>query len=113
VEVAMVFCAACGEEYPNGTSLCPECRVPLTGGPADERAGGDLGALIRTSLLDPVAIALAKSLLDEAGVAYFVMGQNTAARQESGNVMGWWSIRVPVAQEAEAREIVGSVEQMK
>lgn len=108
-----MFCAACGEEYPEGMRLCPECRVPLTIGPAGERTGGDLEALIRTSLVNPVAITLAKSLLEEAGIEYFVMGQNIAARQESGNFIGWWSIRVPKAQEAEAREIVESVEQMK
>jgi hypothetical protein len=41
------------------------------------------------------------------------MDQNPAARQESGNFLGWWSVRVPREREAEAREIMQSVEEMK
>ncbi len=70
-----------------------------------------LSVLIRTSLNDPVGIGLAQSLLEEAEIPFFVMDANTAARQESGNVMGWWSIRVPAEFEAEARDILRSVEQ--
>jgi hypothetical protein len=73
----------------------------------------DLDALIDTSLADPMAITLAKSLLDEAGINHFSMSQNVSARQESGNFIGWWSVRVPKAREAEAREILQSVERLR
>ena len=74
---------------------------------------GDLDVLIRTGLSDPTAVGLAKNMLQEAGIPFFTMDQNPAARQESGNILGWWSIRVPREREAEARAILRSVEQIK
>jgi len=74
---------------------------------------GDIDVLIRTGLQNPIAVGLAESLLQEAGIPFFTMDQNSAARQESGNFIGWWSVRVPRAREAEAREILQSVEEMK
>jgi Putative prokaryotic signal transducing protein len=77
--------------------------------PADD----DLDVLVQTGLASPIAIGLAESLLQEAGIPFFAMDQNTAARQESGNFLGWWNVRVPREREAEAREILHSVEEMK
>jgi Putative prokaryotic signal transducing protein len=74
---------------------------------------GEFDVLIQTGMTDPVTIGLAKSLLQEAEIPYFSMDQNPAARQESGNVLGWWSVRVPREREAEAREILLSLEEMK
>ena len=74
---------------------------------------GELNVLIRTGCKSPVAIGLAKSLLEEAEIPFFAMDQNLAARQESGNLWGWWNVRVPAEREAEAREILRSVEDMK
>jgi len=73
----------------------------------------DLGALIRTGIKDPISIGLAESLLREADIPFFVMDRNVAARQESGNILNWWSVRVPSEREAEAREILRSVEEAK
>ncbi len=70
----------------------------------------DLDVLIRTGLTDPIAIGLVESLLREAGIPFFAMDRNVSARQESGNFLGWWNVRVPKEYEAEAREIVASVE---
>jgi len=78
-----------------------------------EPGGRDLGALIRTGITDPVAIGLAQTLLEEAGIPFFAMDRNPAARQESGNILGWWNVRVPKEREEEAREILRSVEEMK
>lgn len=72
----------------------------------------NLDVLIRTGLADPVAIGLARNLLQEAGIPMFAMDQNVAARQESGNILGWWTVRVPREREAEAREILRIVEEM-
>jgi hypothetical protein len=73
----------------------------------------DLGALIRTGINNPIAIGLAESLLREAGIPFLVVDRNVAARQESGNFLNWWSVRVPTEREAEAREILESVEETK
>ncbi len=68
-------------------------------------------ALIQTNLTGPIAIGLAESLLQEAGIPFFVMDQSVAARQESGNFFGWWSVRVPKEREAEARDLLRSVQE--
>jgi hypothetical protein len=73
----------------------------------------DLDVLIRTGLVNPVAIGFAKKLLEEAEIPFFSMDQNLVARQESGNFIGWWSVRVPHDREADAREILLNVEEMK
>jgi hypothetical protein len=74
---------------------------------------GDLNVLIRTGIKDPVAIGLAESLLQEAGIPFFAMDRNVAARQDSGNFLNWWNVRVPREREAEAREILRGVEDTK
>jgi hypothetical protein len=79
----------------------------------DQADEGDLDILIQTGISDPIAIGLAENLLQEAGIPYFAMDRNVAARQESGNFLGWWSVRVPRELEAEAREILHTVEEMK
>ena len=79
----------------------------------DQADEGDLDILIQTGISDPIAIGLAENLLQEAGIPYFAMDRNVAARQESGNFLGWWSVRVPRKLEAEAREILHTVEEMK
>jgi hypothetical protein len=72
----------------------------------------DLEVLIRTGIRDPIAIGLVENLFEEAGIPYFYMDRNVVARQESGNFIGWWNVRVPREMEAEAREIIRTVEQM-
>ena len=73
----------------------------------------DPGVLVQTGINNPIGIGLAASLLREAGIPFFAMDQNVAARQESGNFLGWWTVRVPKEREAEAREILQSVEDSK
>ena len=130
-----MFCPQCRTEYREGFLECSDCHIPLADRlpepetppdslvDAHEQAGegdldapigeGDLDVLIRTVLGDPIAIGLARSLLQEAGIPFFAMDQSVAARQESGNFLGWWTVRVPREREAEARNILHSVEEMK
>jgi hypothetical protein len=79
----------------------------------EEMRETDLDVLIRTGITDPIAIGLAQCSLKEAGIPFFSMDRNTAARQESGNFLGWWNVRVPKDLEGEAREILRIVEEMK
>jgi hypothetical protein len=69
--------------------------------------------LIRTGISDPIAIALAESLLEEAGIPYVFMDRSVAPRQKSGNFFGWLTIRVPQEKESESRDILESIEQAK
>jgi predicted TIM-barrel fold metal-dependent hydrolase len=79
----------------------------------EPEANPDLDILIRTGITDPIAIGLAETLLEEAEIPFFAMDRNTAARQESGNFLGWWNVRVPRDREAEARELLRAVEEAK
>jgi hypothetical protein len=79
----------------------------------DQADESDLDILIQTGITNPIAIGLVESLLQEAGIPSFSMDRNVAARQESGNILGWWSVRIPREFEAEAREILHTVESMK
>ena len=102
-----MVCPQCRAQYREGFVVCSNCHVPL----ADRLDEDDV--LIQTGLNNPIAIGLAGSLLQEAGIPFFVMNQNPAAQQESGNVLGLWDVRVPKEREAEAREILQSVEDSK
>lgn len=76
----------------------------------EEEGNTDLDIVIQTGITNPIGIALAESLLEEAEIPFFAMDRNVAARQESGNFLGWWNVRVPREREAEAREILRNVE---
>jgi len=110
---------AAAESTDGGDVPPPADEVELTiEGPEPEPARDtseptDLDALIRTGLRDRIAIGMAEGSLREAAIPFFVMDQNVWARQESGNFMAWWNIRVPHEREAEAREIIRAVEEMK
>jgi len=110
-----MLCPQCGAEYREGFDECADCHVPLVDSLDEpEPVGpGVPEVLIRTEIWNPIAIGLAETLLREARIRYFVMDRNVAARQESGNIIGWWTIRVPEDKEAEAREILRSVEDAK
>jgi hypothetical protein len=73
----------------------------------------DVDVLLQTGINNPIAIGLAESLLQEAGIPFFALDQFSIAQQESGNVLGWWNVRVPKEREAEAREILQNVEDSK
>ncbi len=73
----------------------------------------DLDLLIQSSLRSQIAINLAKSLLEEAGIPFFSMDDNPAARQDLVPSIGSWSVRVPQERATMAREIIRSVEQTK
>jgi hypothetical protein len=81
--------------------------------PPEPENGADLDVLIRSSIADPVGIALVEGLLEDAGIPFFRMDASVVPRQKSGNFIGWWNVRVPKAYEADAREIIRSVEEMK
>jgi hypothetical protein len=97
-----MFCPDCHTRYSEELLECPACQVPLIA--SDIASGpleGDLDVLIKTNFKGPVAIGLAKSLLQEAGIPFFA----------SGNLFGWWNVRVPRERQAEAHEILDSLEE--
>ena len=104
-----MVCPQCRARFREGVVECSECHIALV----DRLDDDDPGVLVQTGINNPIGIGLAASLFREAGIPFFAMDQNVAARQESGNFLGWWTVRVPMEREAEAREILQSVEDSK
>jgi hypothetical protein len=62
---------------------------------------------------DPLVIALAKSLLEEAGIAFYVQGEETGASLDSLTpfIHPWRQIQVTRDREMEARALFAALEE--
>ena len=74
-----MYCPKCGVEYRDGFTECADCRVPLLEGapPLEPPSRFDpaLDPVLALSTNDPVQFAMAKGLLDDAGIPFVVLGQ--------------------------------------
>ena len=108
-----MYCPECGVEYREGFTECSDCHVPLESGrPPEETAGFDPSMDLVVVLVtnDRVQAAMAKGLLEEAGIPYFVLGQITGLVNDvDGFIRKWVRIQVPRDREAEARELLEQV----
>ncbi len=69
----------------------------------------DLVVILETN--DRVQLALAKGLLDDAGIPYFVMGQIATLIQDvDGFLKKWVRLQVPRSCEFEARELMAQLQ---
>ena len=71
-----MFCPDCGAEYRPEFTECAECGVRLVDAlPAEEGPDPDskIVAVFRTG--DPMLLPIVKSLLESAGIEYFVQGE--------------------------------------
>jgi Putative prokaryotic signal transducing protein len=108
-----VYCPECGIEYREGFTECSDCHVPLEAGrPPEENAGFepsmDLVVVLETS--DRVQAALAKGVLEEAGIPYYVLGQiATLVTDVDPFTRKLARIQVARDREAEARELLQQV----
>ena len=112
-----MFCPKCGGEFVDGITRCEECKVDLTGeAPARETIDveDELVPVLRTG--DPLVVALAKSLLDGAGIDFFVKGEGIQDLFAFGRVgTGFSPITGPAEfqvrryKEAEARTVLADV----
>lgn len=75
-----MICPECDAVYREGFIECYDCQVPLVPGPpeGEEEPAGDLDTVnpvIVYATGNPVALALAKSLLEEAEIEYWTSGE--------------------------------------
>lgn len=74
----MMYCPQCGGEYRDGFTQCVDCEVALVSTPppaAEEpEEEPDIGLVSVLETGDPAEIALAESLLLEAGIPYSKQG---------------------------------------
>ncbi len=106
-----MYCPQCYVEYREGFTECSDCHVPLlAGAPPEEPADPfdptlDLVVVLETN--DGIQLALAKGLLEDAGIPFFVLGQiATLVQDVDGFLHKWVRVQVPRDREAEARELV-------
>jgi hypothetical protein len=110
-----VYCPQCLVEYREGFTECSDCRVPLLAGAPPEPVDSfdptlDLVVVLETN--DDVQLALAKGLLEDAGIPFLVLGQiATLVQGVDGFLHKWQRLQVPRDREAEARELLESLEQ--
>jgi hypothetical protein len=106
-----VYCPECGIEYRDGFAECSDYQVPLltgTGGtespdPFDPNL--ELVVVMETS--DRIQLAMAKGLLEDAGIPLYVLGQiPTLVQDVDGFLRKWVRLQVPRDREGEARELL-------
>ncbi len=104
-----MYCPECGVEYRDGFTECSDCQAPLLTGKADSPDPFDpnLELVIVLETSDRIQLAMAKGLLEDAGIPLFVLGQiATLVQDVDGFLRKWVRLQVPRDREGEAREIL-------
>lgn len=106
-----MYCPECGLEYRDGFTECSDCHVLLIAGTAPKEAATPfdptLGLVVVLESNDRVQLALAKGLLEDAGIPFFVLGQiATLVQDVDGFLHKWVRVQVPRDRETEARELL-------
>ena len=106
-----MYCPQCRIEYREGFTECSDCQVPLLTGSPPPRPPSpfdpalDLVVVLETN--DRVQLAMAKGLLEDAGIPFFVLGQIATLIQDVDAFLHKWvRLQVPRDREAEARELL-------
>jgi hypothetical protein len=107
-----VYCPQCRVEYRDGFTECSDCHVALlAGAPPSEQPAHPfdpaLGLVVVLETNDGIQVAMAKGLLEDAGIPFFVLGQITRLVSDvDGFLHKWVRLQVPRDREAEARELL-------
>ena len=115
-----MYCPRCRAEYVEGIETCDDCEVTLVdelegeaGGPGPEPtpAAGDLVTVFETG--SAALVAVAKSILEDAGILYSVKGDGLQSLFGFGvmgtgfnPVVGPVQIQVPPNNERDATELL-------
>ena len=70
-----MICPECGAEYAEGIHACPDCRVPLVTEMPERPRPEYVEYVTVRKTGNPIVLAMVKSLLDSAGIRYFVKGE--------------------------------------
>jgi hypothetical protein len=111
-----MYCPQCGVEYRDGFTECSDCKVALLAGtlPPEPPSQFDpaIGLVVVMETNDGIRLAMAKGLLEDAGIPFFVLGQiTTLVTDVDGFLRKWVRVQVPRDREAEARELLEELEQ--
>jgi hypothetical protein len=101
----IMYCPECRAGYDDDCTECPDCRVRLLTG---TREISELVVILETR--DRVQYALAKGLLDDAQIPFFVQGQFAMLYQAIDPFLRkLLRLQVPRDREAEARDVLGQL----
>ena len=113
-----MYCPECRCEYRDGFTECSDCHVPLLAGTAPQEPADrfdptlDLVVILETN--DRLHLALAKGLLEEAGIPFYILGQIAMLIQDLDPFLNKWArVQVPRDREAEARRLLGELLQAR
>jgi len=101
-----VFCPKCKAEYREGFTECYDCQVPLVPElpPEQEREYIDFETVFATG--NQAIIAVAKSILDYAGIQYLVLGEGLRVVYGINPAVWPYEIRVVKDDVEEARKLL-------
>jgi hypothetical protein len=105
-----MYCPQCRAEYREGFTECADCQTTLLAGtPPPEQSQSDpslqLVVLLQTN--DQIQLAMAKGMLEDAGIPFFVLGQIATLVQDVDPFLHKSvQIQVPRDRETEARELL-------
>ena len=108
-----MYCPQCRNEYREGFTECADCHVPLReGNPPPDPFDPTLDLVVVMETNDRFQLAMAKGLLESAGIPFFGLGQITMLVNDVDPFLRKWvRVQVPRDREAEARELLQEVEQ--
>jgi hypothetical protein len=111
-----MYCPQCGAEYREGFTECSDCQVALVAiAPQPEppsQFDPAIGLVVVLETNDGIRLAMAKGLLEDAGIPFFALGQiTTLVTDVDGFLRKWVRVQVPRDREAEARELLEELEQ--
>ena len=106
-----MYCPKCGAEYREGFNECSDCQIPLVlwkPEQPEERGDPDLQLVTVLEASDPLVIGSAKGILQEAGVAFYVLGDEIAPRYGpvGGLIHPWCRVQVGHDREREVRTLL-------
>lgn len=95
-----MFCPNCRTEYRQGITVCADCGAKLINELPPETDGRELVTVLEAG--DLAVVALAKSMLEEAGIQFVAKGELPMEQLAVGPV----EIQVDKDNETEARELL-------
>ncbi len=103
-----MFCPECLTEYREGFSVCADCgttlvpELPPEPSPETSSEGADFEEVL--GFMDEGVVAIVKSLLDEEGIDYYIVGEFSVSKGPDQKLM------VRKDQAERAREILKDLE---
>jgi hypothetical protein len=114
-----MFCPDCGAEYRPEVRVCAECHVPLVPALPEEEAptpDAKIVPVFRTT--DAVLLPIVTSLIESAGIEYFVQGEEALSLIPVGSAGSSVSraslgaiVHVPEEDAASVREMLAEIRQ--